>query len=212
MKCRKLMFSVLGKSKSLLAPFRVSPAEEDQALRPPWLVPPLVLFSLLQTRAQRYDIYLLESPISKIADKTQLQKADEILAQLGTGADAVKAAQGLVAAEQNFNPFVVHIPAICSDPSLPANALLRGIVPLIDPALGDSSLENSNSAASLLKAFNAAGMSVAQVMAAQGFSNFTTKNLAGNVGTSSGSGAAAGTVVTSNPAVAETAAGKSITK
>lgn len=116
----------------------------------------------------------------------KLRKADEILAQLGMGADAVKAAQGLVAAEQNFNPFVFNIPSICSDPTLPVNAVLRGIVPLIDPAVGGSAHENANSAASLQTAFNAAGMSVAQVMSAQGFSNFTTKDLAGNVGTAPG--------------------------
>jgi len=117
------------------------------------------------------------------------------------GADAIKTAQGLVAAEQNFNPFVVHIPSICSNPTLSVNAVLRGIVLLVDPAVGGSTLENSNSAASLLKAFNAAGMSVAQVMAARGFPNFTTKDLAGNFGTASGGGAAAGTVAASSAAV-----------
>jgi hypothetical protein len=94
----------------------------------------------------------------------------------------VKAAQGLVAAEQNFNPFVVSIPSICSDPTLPTTAILRGIVPLVDPAVGGSALENVNQAASLMAPFVATGMSVAQVMAAHGFSNFTTKDLAGNVG------------------------------
>jgi hypothetical protein len=111
----------------------------------------------------------------------QLQKADEIIAQLGTGADAVKAAQGLVAAEQNFNPFAVSIPSICSDPTLPKTEILRGIVPLVDPAVGGSALENANQAASLKAPFPATGMSVAQVMASQGFTNFTTKDLAGNV-------------------------------
>jgi hypothetical protein len=139
------------------------------------------------------------------ANNTQLQKADEIIAQLGMGADAIKAAQGLVAAEQNFNPFLVHIPSICSDPTLPTTAVLRGIVPLVDPAVSGSALENSNSAASLQKAFDATGMSVAQVMAAHGFSNFTTKDLAGNVGTAPGGGAAPVSIAASSPAVAPAA-------
>jgi hypothetical protein len=75
-------------------------------------------------------------------------------------------------------------------------------VPLVDPAVGGFALENSNSAASLQKAFDVTGMSVAQVMAAHGFSNFTAKDLAGNVGT-----APVG-IAASSPAVAA-AAGKS---
>lgn len=119
------------------------------------------------------------------------------------GADAVKAAQGLVAAEQNFNPFVVHVPSICSDPTLPTTPILRGIVPLVDPAVGGSALENQNSAASLKNAFSAAGISVAQVMAAHGFSNFTTKDLAGNVGAAPGGSVA---VASSNPDVVSSSA------
>jgi hypothetical protein len=134
----------------------------------------------------------------------KLQKADEIIAQLGTGADSVAAAIGLVAAEQNFNPFVVSIPSICSDPSLPATEILRGIVPLIDPAVGGSDLENANSATSKKTPFDATGLSVADVMAAHGFTNFTTKALDGTTGTAPSGGAAPVAISSSEAAPAAT--------
>lgn len=56
----------------------------------------------------------------------KLKRGDEILEKLGTGADAVAAAKGMVAAEKNFNPFTASQPTICSDPALPSNPLLRG--------------------------------------------------------------------------------------
>lgn len=139
----------------------------------------------------------------------KLQKADEIIAQLGTGADAVAAAIGLVAAEQNTNPFVVSVPSICSDPTLPATEILRGVVPLIDPAVVGSDVENANSATSKKTPFSAAGLSVAEVMAAQGFTNFTTKGLDGAAGAAPSGGAvsvsSAVAVVTSAEAVASSA-------
>lgn len=58
----------------------------------------------------------------------KLQRGDQILSELGTGADAVAAAIGMVAAEKNFNNFTSTQPTICSDPTLPQNALLRGSV------------------------------------------------------------------------------------
>ncbi|KAL7928426.1 hypothetical protein V8C35DRAFT_318256 [Trichoderma chlorosporum] len=103
----------------------------------------------------------------------KLSHADLILTELGTSDAAVAAARGLVAAEQNFNPFVVSVPSICSDPTLPKSAQLRGVVPLIDPAVVGSDLENKNAAASKTKPFPADGLSVAQVMIQNGFSNFT---------------------------------------
>ena len=56
----------------------------------------------------------------------KLQRADQIITELGTGADAVAAAIGMVAAEKNTNPFVQSTPDICSDPTLPATQQLRG--------------------------------------------------------------------------------------
>lgn len=103
------------------------------------------------------------------------------------------AARGLVAAEQNFNPFVVDIPSICSDPTLPTTAALRGVVPLIDPAVVGEAIENANSNKSVVTPFAADGLSVAQVMVAQGFSNFTaeavdgTKTAATDLGSSASS-------------------------
>src|SRR4030081_1590699 len=92
-----------------------------------------------------------------------LQQADLIVSELGTDPQVISAAIGLVAAEQNFNPFVVSIPSICSDPTLPTTAALRGVVPLIDPAVGGQDIENANSKTSVTTPFSADGLSVAQV-------------------------------------------------
>lgn len=103
-----------------------------------------------------------------------------------------------MAAEQNFNPFVVSIPSICSDATLPATAELRGVVPLIDPAVTGSDVENANSKTSLTAPFDASGLSVADIMAAQGFSNLTavaadgTKAAAGGAAAGAATGAASG--------------------
>ncbi|KAH8827079.1 hypothetical protein DL96DRAFT_1605421 [Flagelloscypha sp. PMI_526] len=112
----------------------------------------------------------------------KLQTADSIIDQLGTGADAVAAAIGLVAAEQNFNPFVTDKPTFCNDASLPKTEALRGITPLVDPAVTGADKANALSATSQKTPFDATGLSVAQVLAAQGFTNFDTKGLDGAAG------------------------------
>ncbi|THV47609.1 hypothetical protein BGAL_0300g00150 [Botrytis galanthina] len=137
----------------------------------------------------------------------KLTQADAIVAQLGNDPAVISAARGLVAAEQNFNPFVVSVPNICSDPTLPTTAALRGVVPLIDPAVGGSATENANSATSTTTPFAADGLSVADVMVAQGFSNFTTTDVAGNKGTPSGSSAAGGSVSASNSTASAASSG-----
>lgn len=111
----------------------------------------------------------------------KLQKADEIIAQLGTGADAVAAAIGLVAAEQNFNPFVVDRPFICGDPTLPTTEILRGITPLVDPAVEGAEPANELSTRSKVTPLDAAGKSVAEVLVRNGFATLVAKDLAGNV-------------------------------
>ncbi|EHK23046.1 uncharacterized protein TRIVIDRAFT_150035 [Trichoderma virens Gv29-8] len=126
----------------------------------------------------------------------KLTHADLIISQLGTSDAAVAAARGLVAAEQNFNPFVVSIPSICSDPTLPKSSQLRGVVPLIDPAVVGSDLENKNAAASKTKPFAANGLSVAQVMVQNGFSNFTAVALDGTKQNASGGSAAGSSAIT----------------
>ncbi|OBT61160.1 hypothetical protein VE03_09445 [Pseudogymnoascus sp. 23342-1-I1] len=133
----------------------------------------------------------------------KLQAADEIIAKLGTGADAVAAAIGLVAAEQNFNPFATDIPSICGDPTLPTTAALRGVVPLVDPAVTDSDVENANSAKSKTTPFNADGLSVAQVMVNNGFTSLKAVDLTGatvdvNASAGAGAGAAAGADATTD--------------
>lgn len=103
----------------------------------------------------------------------KLTHADLILSELGTSSAAVAAARGLVAAEQNFNPFVASVPSICADQSLPKTPELRGVVPLVDPSVNGADVENSNAVRSRLNPFDAAGLSVAAVMQQNGFSNFT---------------------------------------
>jgi hypothetical protein len=140
----------------------------------------------------------------------ELTQADKIVAELGTSDAAIAAARGLVAAEQNFNPFVVSVPSICSDPTLPTTAALRGVVPLIDPAVVGQDIENANSNSSKTTPFDATGLSVAQVMVAHGFSNFTavaqdgTKVAASALGTAASAGTA--TAATTETAAATSAA------
>lgn len=63
------------------------------------------------------------------------------------------------------------MPTICDDATLPATKALRGIVPLVDPAVDGAAVENANSAASLKAPLKDAGLSVAGIMAANGFTN-----------------------------------------
>ncbi|ERS97841.1 uncharacterized protein SPSK_03479 [Sporothrix schenckii 1099-18] len=112
----------------------------------------------------------------------KLTLADTIITTLGSTPDVVSAAAALVAAEKNFNPFAVSIPSLCSDVTLPVTEVLRGIVPLIDPAVVGSDIENANSASSLLNPFAAGGLSVADVVAANGFTNFSTQAVDGSTG------------------------------
>jgi hypothetical protein len=92
---------------------------------------------------------------------------------LGDDPEVIAGAAALVAAEKNFNPFAQSIPTICSNPALPATAALRGIIPLVDPAVVGADVQNANSAASLQAPFADAGLSVADISRAQGFENFT---------------------------------------
>ncbi len=103
----------------------------------------------------------------------QLELADKIVAELGNDPEVIAGAAALVAAEKNFNPFAQQIPTICSDATLPATPELRGIVPLVDPAVVGADVQNANSAKSLANPFADNGLSVADISKAQGFSNFT---------------------------------------
>lgn len=112
----------------------------------------------------------------KVADAPkQLSLADEIVATLGNDPEVLAAAAQLVAAEKNFNPNAQDVPTVCDDATLPATAELRGIVPLVDPDVDGAAIENANSASSLKQPFDATGLSVAGVMAANGFQNLLTE-------------------------------------
>ncbi|KAH8655192.1 hypothetical protein BX600DRAFT_515031 [Xylariales sp. PMI_506] len=139
----------------------------------------------------------------------KLTLADQIVSTLGTDPAVISAAAALVGAEQNFNPFVVSIPNICADASLPATESLRGIVPLVDPAVGGSDVENANQASSLKTPFSATGLSVAQVMVANGFSNFSASGVdqsTGSTGSAAGTAAAAAAADTTTAAAASSSA------
>ena len=140
-----------------------------------------------------------------------LQTADTIIAELGSGADAITAAKAFMNCEKNFNPFNQNIPTICSDPTLPTTAAIRGVLPKIDPAVGGSTLANQLAATSLTTPFDATGKSIADIFSANGFSNFTTQDLAGATGTAAT--AASNTTAASSAAsnVTTTAAAASTT-
>ncbi len=132
----------------------------------------------------------------------KLTLADKIVTTLGNDPQVIAGAAVLVAAEKNFNPFVVSVPALCSDAGLPATAELRGILPLVDPAVPGSDVENANSNKSVTAPFSADGLSVADVAAANGFSNFTTQGSDGSTGGASSGSAASGSAATSVAAAA----------
>ncbi|PCD25699.1 hypothetical protein FGRA07_10895 [Fusarium graminearum] len=92
----------------------------------------------------------------------KLTIADQMITELGDDQAVIDAAIGLVAAETNFNPSAVDKPFVCADPALPATAALRGIIPLVDPAVDGAATENANSATSVQTPFDAAGLSQAE--------------------------------------------------
>jgi hypothetical protein len=113
------------------------------------------------------------------------------VAQLGDDPEVIAAALILVQAEQNFNPFAVITGSICASADLPATEALRGVVPLFDPAVLGSDVENDNAALSIQTPFDAVGLSVAEIAIANGFSNFTAVDSAGTVVDLAGGEAAA---------------------
>ncbi|OJD34306.1 uncharacterized protein BKCO1_2400029 [Diplodia corticola] len=129
----------------------------------------------------------------------KLQRADEIVAKLGTGADAMQAAIGMVAAEKNFNNFVADKPTVCSDPTLPTTQALRGITPLIDPGVGGADVANALSEKTKANPLDAGGLSVADLLQQNGFSNFTAED-------ASGAAAAAGSASSSSTSSSSAAA------
>lgn len=78
-----------------------------------------------------------------------------------------------MAAEKNFNPSAADIPTICNDASLPANELLRGITPLIDPAVDGADVANALSAQTVASPLDATGKSIADLLSENGFDAFT---------------------------------------
>jgi hypothetical protein len=118
---------------------------------------------------------LFEGMHYQLIGSTQLSLADEIVATLGDDPAVIAGAAQLVAAEKNFNPFAQDIPTLCSDAGLPATEALRGILPLVDPAVDGAAALNAASAASLQNPVNANGQSIADLVTAAGFDAFTAQ-------------------------------------
>ena len=79
---------------------------------------------------------------------------------------------------------------------------------MIDPVVGGSDVANALSAQTVATPLDATGKSVADLLAANGFTNFTTQDLAGNRGPApaAGSGSAA-SVVSVAPVASSSATG-----
>ena len=143
----------------------------------------------------------------------KLKRGDQIIAELGTGADAIAAAIGMIAAEKNVNPFVATQPSICNDPSLPASQVLRGITPLVDPAFGNAAVANALSAKTKANPLDATGKSVADLLTESGFTQFkaqapdaSTNAIQAGAASGAGKGAAAPPVAASSAVAVSTAA------
>jgi hypothetical protein len=86
---------------------------------------------------------------------------------------------GLVAAEKNTNPFANgNAQNVCGDASLPATPELRGITPLIDPAVDTAGAAAALSKQSLGAPLAADGMSVFDLMSAAGLGDLVVSQAA----------------------------------
>lgn len=108
----------------------------------------------------------------------QLVLADTIVDQLGDDDSVIAAAQALVGAEKNFNPSAQDVPTFCADATLPATEALRGILPLVDPAVDNSDVANDLAASSLAEPLDADGLSIADLSTANGFEDFEEQDSA----------------------------------
>ncbi|PVI04735.1 hypothetical protein DM02DRAFT_585764 [Periconia macrospinosa] len=121
----------------------------------------------------------------------KLATADKIFSDLGGGADALAAAIGMVTAEKNTNPFAGgNAQNVCGDASLPATQELRGITPLIDPAVDTDGGVAALSASSAQTPLDATGKSVFDLLDEAGFGNLVVSQAA--AGGAAAGGAAAG--------------------
>ncbi|EUC31623.1 hypothetical protein COCCADRAFT_38307 [Bipolaris zeicola 26-R-13] len=123
----------------------------------------------------------------------KLVRADQIFTELGGGADALAAAIGMVTAEKNTNPFANgNVQNVCGDASLPVTPELRGITPLIDPAVDVNGEAAALSASSAANPLAADGLSVFDLMDQAGLGNLVASQAsAGGAGGAAAGGAAA---------------------
>ena len=109
--------------------------------------------------------------------------ADQIVeaAKAQNNQKCIDVAREFTNAEKNFNPFAKAGPAagprFCDDPSLPASAELKGILPLVDPAMEGAAAANQKATDTLTQAKGGAtldngGKSIQQQMLDIGFTSF----------------------------------------
>lgn len=112
-------------------------------------------------------------------DTQQLTRADQVFTDLGGGADALAAAIGLVTAEKNTNPFANgNAQNVCGDPTLPVTPELRGITPLIDPAVDVDGAVAALSKSSAASPLAADGLSVFDLLDQAGLGNLVVSQAA----------------------------------
>ncbi|USP78188.1 hypothetical protein yc1106_05462 [Curvularia clavata] len=124
----------------------------------------------------------------------KLTRADQIFTELGGGADALAAAIGMVTAEKNTNPFANgNVQNVCGDPALPVTPELRGITPLIDPAVDVNGAAAALSKSSAASPLAADGLSVFDLMDQAGLGDLVKSQAsAGGAGGAAAGGAGAG--------------------
>ncbi|KAI9094562.1 hypothetical protein DFS34DRAFT_233441 [Phlyctochytrium arcticum] len=119
---------------------------------------------------------------------SKLRLADTIVKAAPTDANTLAAAQRLVNAEQNFNPFNGGKPTFCTDASLPTTPALRGILPLIseEDNLRNAAATNVLTKKSLTDALagnvkDVTGKSVALQLVELGFTDFKNAPAVGSL-------------------------------
>ncbi|KAL1592674.1 hypothetical protein SLS60_011090 [Paraconiothyrium brasiliense] len=109
----------------------------------------------------------------------KLATADKIVSELGGGADAIAAAIGMVTAEKNTNPFANNnTQNVCGDATLPATPELRGITPLIDPAVDANGAVAALSKQTAGAPLDATGKSVFDLLSDAGFGDLVVSQAA----------------------------------
>ena len=130
---------------------------------------------------------------SLVGSEMCIRDSDQIFTELGGGADALAAAIGMVTAEKNTNPSANgNAQKVCADPALPATEALRGITPLIDPAVDVNGDVAALSASTQASPLDATGLSVFDLLVDAGFGDLVVADGGAGGATGGAAGGAAG--------------------